>query len=118
MMCRSRGRPSRGGARTAACGGCGARIDRDVREPGAKLDWRPLVVLVAVAVSLTLQEALGARGFFMRLELIPIDIRGGEYGELLSFAWWIASRVIGFLLFRCCSSPSCRASGCVTITCR
>ena len=70
-------------------------IDRESR----RLDWRPLVVCVVVAVSLTLQEYLGDRGFFRR-HFMPgeewYDPTG--YGELWSFAWWTGWRVFGYLI--------------------
>jgi CAAX protease family protein len=68
-------------------------IERD----RTRLDWRPLVVLFLAAVSLTLQEYLGDRGFFGQLA----RRRGwdfGNYWELASFAWWSGWRVLGYLV--------------------
>ncbi len=73
-------------------------IDDDVRDRArTDLDWRPLVVLCVVAVSLTVQYYVGDRGFFYNLEAIPYDVRAGDWGEFLSFAWWIGWRILGFL---------------------
>jgi uncharacterized protein len=67
------------------------------RTPG-RLDWRPLVVLVVVAVSLTLQEYLGDRGFFRRAFMAGADWYDPKSDwELYSFAWWSGWRVVGYL---------------------
>lgn len=70
-------------------------IDRERR----RLDYRPIVVMVLVAVSLTLQEYWGARGFFRELSFLPKSIRTGPDWELWSYAWWSGWRVLGFLIF-------------------
>jgi len=65
------------------------------------LDWRPLVVLLVVAVSLTLQEYWGERAFFARLFPPPASIHEStwaKYWELASFAWWSGWRLFGYLI--------------------
>lgn len=58
-------------------------------------DFRPLIVLVTVCVSLTLQEYYGDRGKFA--EYFP-ERMGGEYGQLESFAWWSGWRFFGYVV--------------------
>lgn len=60
-----------------------------------RYDWRPLIVLVSVCVSLTLQEYLGDRNEFARH--FPERMRG-EYGVLESFAWWSGWRFVGYVV--------------------
>jgi membrane protease YdiL (CAAX protease family) len=63
------------------------------------LDWRPLVVLLVVAVSLTLQEFVGDRGFFRRNLMGGVDwYDPTSYAELWSFVWWSGWRVFGYLV--------------------
>lgn len=62
---------------------------------GARFDWRPLIVLVTVAVSLTLQEYYGDRGKFA--EYFP-ERMASEYGVLQSFAWWSGWRFFGYVI--------------------
>ena len=70
-------------------------IDRSRRD----LDWRPLVVLVVVAVSLTLQEFIGDRGFFRRHFMGGADwYDPTSFTELWSFVWWSGWRVLGYLI--------------------
>jgi len=64
------------------------------------LDWKPLVILVATALTLTLQEYAGDRNVFARLlekPWFPFRVPN-EYWELWSFVWWTGWRVIGYLL--------------------
>jgi membrane protease YdiL (CAAX protease family) len=73
-------------------------IDDDVREKDRQtLDWRPLVVLCVTCVSLTVQYYFGDLRFFYGFQAIPFEVRAGDWGELLSFAWWIGFRIVGFL---------------------
>jgi membrane protease YdiL (CAAX protease family) len=68
---------------------------KQLRRPG--IDWRPLAVLVTVAVSLTLQEFIGERSFFYRLfEDSPRF--AGPYHELWGYVWWSGWRVIGYVV--------------------
>jgi membrane protease YdiL (CAAX protease family) len=74
------------------------RIDEDTpREPGTagRYDAKVLIILVTVAVSLTLQEYIGDRGFFNEhFRRVP----GDRYHELKEFAWWTGWRVGGYLV--------------------
>ena len=72
-------------------------IDREWidRNPEASYDWRPLVVLVVVAISLTLQEYFGHRPRFASLFS---ERMAGTYGELESFAWWSGWRFFGYVV--------------------
>ncbi len=72
-------------------------IDREWIETRAKgsFDWRPVIVLVTVAISLMLQETYGDRGTFA--ELFPKRF-ASEYGVLMSFAWWSGWRVFGYVV--------------------
>ncbi len=68
-----------------------------VREPSeaGSSSWVVLVVLVVCAVSLTLQEYVGDRGWFERwYPRRPGDL----YYELKSFAWWSGWRVFGYVV--------------------
>lgn len=73
------------------------RIDAEWRvdQPAGRFDWRPLIVLVTVCVSLSLQEYVGERPLYARL--FP-DRMAGDYGELESFAWWSGWRFTGYVL--------------------
>ncbi|HEU5061046.1 MAG TPA: type II CAAX endopeptidase family protein [Kofleriaceae bacterium] len=66
-------------------------------EPAAAgpYDFRPLVVLVTVAVSLTLQEYIGEREFFTRHFG---DLAVGEHGELMRHGWWALWRFLGYVV--------------------
>jgi membrane protease YdiL (CAAX protease family) len=61
----------------------------------AAWDFRPLVVLITVAVSLTLQEYIGEREFFSRH--FP-ELSYGEYGELMRHGWWALWRFLGYVV--------------------
>ena len=66
-----------------------------------KLTWdhRVLVVMLVCAVSLSLQEFIGDRGYFQRLDFLPWGIRHGkQWGELWTYVWWAAWRVLGYLI--------------------
>ena len=71
-------------------------IDEEWIEKGReRFDWRPLVVLVVVCISLTLQEYYGDRGKFW--QYWP-ELRGTHYGELKSYAWWSGWRFLGYVV--------------------
>ena len=68
-----------------------------VREPGeaGTTSYKVMIVLVVAAVSLTLQEYIGDRGFFEHW----YSPRGKDiYFELKGFAWWSSWRVIGYVI--------------------
>lgn len=58
-------------------------------------DWRPVIVLVTVCLSLTMQEYWGQHDDFRRL--FPYE-PGDEYYNLKSFAWWVGWRFVGYVL--------------------
>jgi membrane protease YdiL (CAAX protease family) len=62
---------------------------------GGRFDPRPLAVLVAVCVGITLQEYVGDRGVFREHFAALSD---GRYGELLSFVWWTFWRFFGYVV--------------------
>jgi membrane protease YdiL (CAAX protease family) len=72
-------------------------IDEEVRaaKPREGYDWRPIVVLVTVAISLTLQEYWGQRAHYR--EFFPRG-PGDEYYELRTFAWWTGWRFFGYVV--------------------
>jgi membrane protease YdiL (CAAX protease family) len=74
---------------------------------GSRVDYRPAACFVIVAVVLTLQEYYGGRAFFDQvirpvletLNLSPTAAaRLHKYDELLGYAWWSTSRVVGYVL--------------------
>jgi membrane protease YdiL (CAAX protease family) len=73
-------------------------IDRETERDDSQrgvFDWRVLVILVTVAVSLTIQEYIGDRGFFEdHFKPDKLD----TYWELKGFAWWAGWRVIGYAI--------------------
>ena len=71
-----------------------AETPRDPAQAGT-FDYRVLVVLVVVAVSLTLQEYIGDRGYF---EAHWPPSLGDKYFELKGFAWWSGWRVLGYVV--------------------
>lgn len=75
-----------------APGGDGAD---EVARRGA-LFWRPLIILVTVAVSLTVQEYFGDRTTFY--QTFPRGDADSKDWQLLSFAWWSGWRFIGYVI--------------------
>lgn len=72
------------------------KLARDVAPARRRsYDFRPLIVLVAVAVSLTLQEYIGQQDTFDRLFKAHNQ---HEYYQLLGFAWWSGWRVLGYVI--------------------
>jgi membrane protease YdiL (CAAX protease family) len=69
--------------------------DRDRAANPRAYDVRPLVVLVAVCVALSLQEYVG-QGFVFA-DWFP-DYARGEYAQLKRFAWWSGWRFIGYVI--------------------
>jgi membrane protease YdiL (CAAX protease family) len=77
-------------------GSTGKRRREAARPAAGPYDWRPLIVLVTVCVSLTLQEYVGDRQFFT--EHFPSLAYGGEFSELARHAWWSGWRFAGYVL--------------------
>jgi membrane protease YdiL (CAAX protease family) len=77
-------------------------IDRESEPPPNHPHVRVLVILLVTAVSLTLQDYLGAAGTRDAMtpsiyeRMFPWD--GGEYWELGGFAWWSGWRVFGYVV--------------------
>ncbi len=65
------------------------------RELGQQFDWRPLVVLVVAAISLSLQEYFGHRGYFQ--ELFP-PAANDDWYQLKGFVWWSGWRFFGYVV--------------------
>jgi len=72
-----------------------------------KQDLRPFVSLVLCGIILTVQEYYGGRGYFDTIimpKLIAYDAHHPEvlklykYNELYGFAWWVVSRVLGYVV--------------------
>ena len=72
------------------------------------LDYRrPAACLLIVALVLTLQDYYGGRGFYdswLRPWLAELEAHGhrhiilAKYDEYYSYCWWVAARVIGYVL--------------------
>jgi uncharacterized protein len=82
------GRKQRGKGRRKA-----PAIANMARKPA--YEWRLVVVLMVVAVSLSLQEYYGERAYFQKL--FPHD-QADPYWTLKSFAWWSGWRLFGYVL--------------------
>ncbi|MGD8607871.1 MAG: CPBP family intramembrane metalloprotease [Myxococcales bacterium] len=72
-----------------------AQADTAVAE---KLDWRPIVILVTTAVTLTLAEYFGGNATFSKL--VPFDSKLYTRAEwdLLARAWWSGTRVVTYVV--------------------
>ncbi len=74
-------------------------IDKDrAADLGGKVNARPLIVLVTVAVSLTIQQYWGDRPYFAELFPRHEATWAGEHYELYKFAWWAGWRFIGYVV--------------------
>ena len=71
-----------------------AETDRTPEDAG-RTSLRVLAILVTVAVSLTLQEYIGDRGWF---EMHFPPTAGNKYFELEAFAWWSGWRFFGYVI--------------------
>lgn len=58
-------------------------------------DWRVMVVLITVAVSLSMQEYWGERSYYAKL--FPPD-GSDPYWTLKGFAWWSGWRFLGYVV--------------------
>ncbi|HLV64648.1 MAG TPA: CPBP family intramembrane glutamic endopeptidase [Polyangiaceae bacterium] len=74
---------------------------------GGRPDYRPAVCFSLTAVILTVQEYYGGRDFFgytIRPLLVDLEAGGASflrlarYDELYGYAWWVAARVIGYVV--------------------
>ncbi|WP_428267447.1 lysostaphin resistance A-like protein [Haliangium sp.] len=61
----------------------------------AGFDWRVIVILITVSVSLGLQEYYGERAYFQKL--FPYQAPD-SYWTLKSYAWWSGWRVFGYVI--------------------
>ncbi len=79
------------------------RLRSEIHAKG-RMDHRPLVALVLVALILTLQEYYGSRGYFAtaftpelrKLEATHPWMQYAKYTELYDYAWWAATRIGGY----------------------
>lgn len=69
--------------------------ERVAAPPRTGYDYTPLIVLVTVAVSLTIQEYWGQHADFS--ELFPWD-GVDKYYNLESFSWWVGWRFFGYVI--------------------
>jgi membrane protease YdiL (CAAX protease family) len=67
-------------------------------EDAGRTSLRILAILVTVAISLTLQEYIGDRGWF---ETHFPPTANAKYFELEAFAWWSGWRVFGYVVIPC-----------------
>lgn len=58
-------------------------------------DWRVIVVLIIVAISLSLQEYYGERTYYQKV--FPFD-GSDPYWMLKGFAWWSGWRLFGYVI--------------------
>jgi hypothetical protein len=63
-----------------------------------QLDWRPIVILVTTAITLTLAKYFGGHATFS--ELVPYDSEAYTRDEwdLLARAWWSGVRVVTYVV--------------------
>jgi membrane protease YdiL (CAAX protease family) len=83
-----------------------ARSDAEALQAAGRSDPRPLVAFVTAAVVLTVQHFYGGHAFYVEA-LRPLlaasdgahpSLRLSDFDELYSYAWWVAMRVVGFVL--------------------
>ena len=80
------------------------RLRAELHEKG-RMDHRPFIALVLIAVILTMQEYYGGRIFFdstIAPRLVRLDARHpwlqySTYAELYGFAWWAGTRILGYV---------------------
>jgi membrane protease YdiL (CAAX protease family) len=90
-----------------------ARLDREATEHRVrsleigKVDYRPAVCLTITAIVLTMQEYYGGRSsydvllrpWFTELKAAGHDwVKLEKYDELYGYCWWVAARVIGYVI--------------------
>jgi CAAX protease family protein len=108
---RKAGRKKRKGGKAGAGRGTVVAEGVGVDVAGWKLDWRPLVILVFVALVLTLLEYWGGRKvynenlpvFFPHVEgrgfrELGVSVFGTEYQRLGEYVYWVGFRVVFFFV--------------------
>ncbi len=81
------------------------RLRAEVHAKG-RMDHRPFIALVLVALILTMQEYYGGRQYFestispllTRLDAKHPGMQFGKYDDLYGFSWWAGTRVFGYVL--------------------
>jgi len=71
-----------------------------------RMDHRPFIALVSIAVILTIQEYYGGRQYFettvlpmlSKIDLQHGGMKLGKYDDLYGFAWWAGTRIFGYVL--------------------
>jgi len=74
-------------------------VDEQADTAGSgELDWRPIVILVTTAVSLTLARYFGNNATFS--ELVPFDkeLYTRDQWDLMARAWWSGTRMITYVV--------------------
>jgi membrane protease YdiL (CAAX protease family) len=61
-------------------------------------DWRPIVVLVTTAVTLTLAEYFGGNATFAKLVPLDSNVYDRQEWDLLARAWWSGTRVLTYVV--------------------
>ncbi len=84
-----------------------AQTERAAILASGKMDLRPFVAMVMIAVILTMQEYYGGRRFFdstIRVHVVnwqldhPLFAGLSKYDELIGFVWWAGTRSFGYIL--------------------
>lgn len=79
---------------------------REFAKTRTETDYRPMVALVLLAVTLTIHDYYGGRRFFTS-SIVPIlehfETKGAawvkleKYRDLYSYAWWAFARILGYV---------------------
>jgi membrane protease YdiL (CAAX protease family) len=73
--------------------------DAQADTAGAEVfDWRPIVILVTTAVTLTLGRYFGGNSTFAQLVPYDSDVFTRDEWELLARAWWSGARVVTYVV--------------------
>ncbi|MBX3260157.1 MAG: CPBP family intramembrane metalloprotease [Labilithrix sp.] len=81
------------------------RLRAEVHAKG-RMDHRPFIALVLVALILTMQEYYGGRQYFestispllARLDAKHPGMQFAKYDDLYGFSWWAGTRIFGYVL--------------------
>lgn len=81
------------------------RLRAEVHAQG-RMDHRPFIALVLVAIILTMQEYYGGRQYFettispllTKLDERHPSMQLGKYDDLYGFGWWAGTRIFGYVL--------------------